>query len=128
MKQKIIAAIVFVNMGVVSGLLLTGNEHLFRAVQLTWLKGNSTANINDGKDFDVHVISASETNEWTWTQHEDYNKEPLANELRAFLERTHSAAFLIIKDGQLHTEYYFKPYDARSKSNSFSMAKTMMVM
>lgn len=128
MKQKIIAAIVFVLLGVVLGLFLTGNAHLFRAVQLTWLKGNSTANINDGKDFDTHVIAASDTYEWTWTEHEDYNNTPLDKELRAFLERTHSAAFLIIKDGQLHTEYYFEPYHARSKTNSFSMAKTMMVM
>lgn len=115
----------------VIGLFATGNEHIFRALQLTYFKGNTTANINDGQDFETHVISALDNlpeNYQDWPLHENYNKTLLNDELKNFLMATHSAAYLIIKDGQLHTEFYFEPYNKRSLTNSFSMAKSILTM
>jgi CubicO group peptidase (beta-lactamase class C family) len=124
--MKFYVYLLLVLISIFLGLVTTGNAHLFRAVQLTYLKGNDTANINDGQDFETHTIASGEKQEWPL--HEEYNKRPLNDELHNFLQATNSVAYLIIKDGKLHTEYYFEPYDNRSLTNSFSMAKTMMTM
>jgi CubicO group peptidase (beta-lactamase class C family) len=124
--KKFILSLALIIVLICVALVATGNAHLFRAVQLTWLKGNDTANINDGKDFETNLIEAGK--EQPWLLHEQYNQEPLNQALDSFLRSTNSVAYLIVKDGKLHTEYYFEPYHNRSKTNSFSMAKTMMTM
>jgi len=121
-----ILALLFLLLATTAGLFATGNEHLIRAVQLTYLKGNTTANINDHRDFDTRLIKAGEAQ--PWALHPDYNKIPLRKELEGFLTRTNSVGYLIIKDGLLHSEYYFAPYDPRSRTNSFSMAKSLLTM
>ncbi len=109
--------------GGIGAAFATGNEHLIRAFQLTYLKGHSTANINDHRDFDTRKIKADTVQ--SWAQHAQYNQQPLPANLESLLTESNSAAFLIIKDGQLLAEHYFGPYNATSKTNSFSMAKTM---
>jgi CubicO group peptidase (beta-lactamase class C family) len=117
-----------VALGVLAGLSVTtlfatGNEHLIRAFQLTYLKGHSTANINDHRDFDTRLIGAGENQ--PWAEHAAYNQQPLPAKLQQLLTESNSAAFLVIKDGQILAEHYFAPYSVMSKTNSFSMAKTM---
>lgn len=128
--MKIVKRILFGLLGLLLlllvALLITGNAHIIRAMRLTYLKGHTTANINDYRDFDTHVIRMSQAQ--AWTLHKDYNKKELSKELESYLKKHHSAAFLIIKDGKLHTEKYFSPYTAQSKVNSFSMAKTITTM
>ncbi len=124
--KALVIAIVLV-LGLASlGLKITGNDHLFRALQLTYMKGNDTANINDGQDFSTNIIEAAEAE--PWPLHDNYNHRELDGELASFLESTNSAAYLVIHEGKLHTEYYFEPYFDRSKTNSFSMAKSVMTM
>jgi len=108
------------------GLVLSGNSHLLRAVQLTYLKGHNTANINDGKDFDTSIIATGEVQ--PWPLHENYNQDTLAPDLETQLRSSNSAAYLVVHKGKLHSEFYFEPYSNRSKTNSFSMAKTIMTM
>lgn len=110
----------------VGGLYATGNEHLIRALQLTYLKGEVTANINDYQDFNTHLIEKGPTQEWDL--HDSYNKLPLSDETNDLLARTQSAAFLVVVDGKIVTEQYFQAYNNRSKTNSFSMAKSMTTM
>lgn len=111
---------------VIAGLFLTGNKHIFRALSLTYLKGQVTANINDHRDFSTNIIKSGQ--ETPWQLHNQYNQKELSKELLDFLQKYNSAAFLIIKDGKIHTEKYFEPYNENSKTNSFSMAKTILTM
>ncbi|RYF88416.1 MAG: class C beta-lactamase-related serine hydrolase, partial [Chitinophagaceae bacterium] len=53
-------------------------------------------------------------------------KQALPPELRNVLEETESVAFLVIKDDTIRAEEYWDKYGPDSKSNSFSMAKSIV--
>ncbi len=103
----------------------TGNGHLVKAFKSTYMQGNKTSNINDRRDFDTRVIKA--TTVQPWTKSENYHQQ-LPKELQDALVESDSAAFLIIQNGKIVTEHYFGDYDNRSKTNSYSMAKTVLTL
>jgi len=107
-------------------LYATGNQYVFRGAQLTYLKGNTTANIDDRLDFDTRKIENGTVQEWELSQ--DYNKTPLTDTLLKELEAYKSAGFLIIKDGKILNEQYFNGYTSTSLTNSFSMSKSMVTL
>jgi len=111
---------------IVGLLYLTGNGYIIRGVQLTYMKGHNTANIDDYKDFDNNIILAGKPQ--PWFQHEMYNKIPLTDTLQNELERYKSIGFFVAKDGQALWEYYWADYSSESNTNSFSMAKSIVTM
>lgn len=111
---------------IVGLLYLTGNQYIIRGVQLTYMKGHNTANIDDYKDFDNNTILSGKPQ--PWFQHEMYNKIPLTDTLRNELERYKSIGFFVAKDGQALWEYYWDDYSSESNTNSFSMAKSIVTM
>ncbi len=112
---------------IIIGLLyLTGNQYIIRGVQLTYLKGHNTANIDDYKDFDNNII-LSKTPQ-PWFQDEMYNEIPLTDTLQNELERFKSIGFFVVKDGRALWEYYWDGYSSESNTNSFSMAKSVITM
>ncbi len=102
---------------------VTGNRFLITSVQRTYLAGEVTANVNDHNVFKTRPINAGSTQ--IWPKHQQYNTAPLSDSLTNNLERNNAIAYLVIKDGQVLAEHYFKGYTNRSKTNSFSMAKTV---
>ncbi|WP_313385032.1 serine hydrolase [Chishuiella sp.] len=107
-------------------LYATGNSYIFRGVKLTYLKGLKTANINDYKDFDNNVILAGTPR--IWQNHINYNEFPLSKNFEKEMNDYKSSSFIIIKDNQLLSEYYFNGYVQNSITNSFSMAKSFTTM
>lgn len=107
-------------------LYFTGNNYIIRGAALTYLKGEKTANIDDYKHFDNNVILADNPREWM--KHHQYNQIKLNPEFEKELQDYQSAAFLIIKDGQLINEHYFNGYNEKSLTNSFSMAKSILTL
>jgi CubicO group peptidase (beta-lactamase class C family) len=107
-------------------LYATGNQYIFRGVQLTYLKGNTTANIDDRLDFDTRTIEKGTVQEWELS--EDYNKTPLTDTLLKELEAYKSAGFLIIKEGKIVNEQYFNGYTSTSLTNSFSVSKSFLTL
>lgn len=107
-------------------LYLTDNEYIIRGVKLTYLKGHKTANIDDYKDFDNNIILAGKSQ--PWFQHELYNQIPLTDTLQYELERFQTVGFMVAKDGKILWEKYWENYSAESKTNSFSMAKTVVTL
>ena len=101
-------------------------QHLFNAIRLTYLKGESSATIDDGKDFPAHYVDKGTPQ--PWQKDSLYNKVNLPKNILENLKSTHSASFLVIKNGKLLHEEYFEGYNANSKTNSFSMAKAFTVM
>lgn len=118
--------IVFTLIGIIALLFITGNSYIIRGVQLTYLKGHNTANIDDYKDFDNNVILANKAQ--PWPQHELYNKIELTDTLVAELERFKSIGFFVAKDGKVLWEHYWDDYSEESKTNSFSMSKSVITM
>lgn len=124
---KRIAILLFIVIGLaVIFIFATDNQYIFRGVQLTYLKGNKTANIDDRLDFDTRIIDNGEIQEWE--ESEDYNTIPLTDSLLAELKTYQSAGFLIIKDGKILNEQYFNGYSDTSLTNSFSVSKTMVTL
>ena len=124
-KKLVIALIVIIGIAVIL-LYATNNQYIFRGVQLTYLQGNTTANIDDRLDFDTRMIPNGEIQEWELS--DNYNKIPLTDTLTAVLAKFKAAGFLIIKDGKILNEQYYNGYSDTSLTNSFSVSKTMLTM
>ena len=103
-----------------------GYAYLFSGISKTYLRGKSSANIDDGKFFTKNIIQT--TNPVLWDEHSDYNKKELPKNIVDDLIHSNTASFLVIKDGKLLHEQYWNGYHKLSKTNSFSMAKAVTVM
>lgn len=57
---SIVALLIIISLS----LVVTGNAYIFRGLQLTYLKGENTANIDDYVDFDNRTIRAKNPIEW----------------------------------------------------------------
>ncbi|WP_353414547.1 serine hydrolase [Arenicella sp. 4NH20-0111] len=125
--RSLIIGLMSICLVAVVGLLISGNGFILTSIKRTYLAGHITANINDHQVFNVRSIptAAAKT---PLLKHEKFNKTPLPTEFLNELKVGGSAAFLVIKDGKVISENYFNGYDDRSKTNSFSMAKTVTTL
>lgn len=108
------------------GLWITGNGFILTAISRTYLTGNPTANIDDYKQFKTHTVKNETVQKWSLA--DNYTIDKLPKDFRDELAKNDAVAFLVAKDGKLVTESYFDGYDAWSKTNSFSMAKTVVTL
>lgn len=116
---KIIAAAIVL---LVVTLYATDTDYLIKAVRTIYLKGHTTAFLEDYKSFDNRVIEANTPQ--PWPQHEEYNSVTATQRLQKANKDWRTVAYVIIKNDSLWFEDYYDGYDANSKSNSFSMAKS----
>ncbi|MFT5571405.1 MAG: CubicO group peptidase (beta-lactamase class C family) [Cryomorphaceae bacterium] len=124
--KKLLVALVALSAIGVALLYVSGHGYIITALQGTYLAGNVTANVNDYTEFKVSKILTSTST--ILPKHQDYNSKPLAAEFTAELEKYGTVSFLVVKDGQVLSETYMNGYDDRSKTNSFSMAKTVATL
>ena len=124
-KNISIGLLVLILLGVAL-LYATGNGFIITSVQRTYLAGEVTANINDHTQFKTNVIATSTPQ--AIPTHERYNSKQISPGLKKELEELRAASFLVVKDGKVIFENYYSGYDNRSKTNSFSMAKTVTTM
>lgn len=101
-------------------------DYLLRAVRTIYFRGYTTAFLEDYTHFPNREIKKGIAQPWNVTK--DYNTIPAT----PVLEKTHielqTVAFLIIKNDSIFHESYFDGYTKDSKSNSFSMAKSVVTM
>ncbi|MBP9152633.1 MAG: serine hydrolase [Flavobacteriales bacterium] len=109
-----------------AGLYFSGNQFLIKGLWAAYLHGNTSATISDAKFFDTRTVEAGTANPWKVSA--ELNKKPLSERLRASLEDTRSVAFLIAQGGEITYEEYWDGYSDSSRSNSFSMAKSITTM
>ncbi len=105
---------------------LTGHGYFWKALSATYLQGHSTAHIDDAGNFVQRKIATSQP--LAWGKDAGFNKEPLNSATLSYLQQYKSAAFLVAKNGKLLHETYFSPYTESSRTNSFSIAKTITTM
>lgn len=108
------------------GLVLTGHKYIVTAFARTYLVGNATANINDHTVFSTRIIKTGQAQ--PWPEHPNYRAGELPPKLVEFMEANDGVSFVAIQNGQLLAEHYFQGYDANSRTNSFSMAKTVLTL
>lgn len=123
---RIVKAVAIVILLLLGLIYLTGNQYIIRGAQLTYLKGNKTANIDDYVDFNNNIILSNKAQ--PWFKHELYNKIPLSKELLDELENYKSVSFFVAKDGEVLWEKYWDGYSNKSHTNSFSMSKSVVTM
>lgn len=129
MKTLLRIALVFalVLAALAAAALLTGNGYLLKGLRASYLRGATSATIDDAQFFKTNTIAAAALPQ-EWALHRNYNKMELSHRLNAILEETNSVAFLVIKNDSILTEFYWDGYSDSSRSNSFSMAKSIVTM
>lgn len=117
--------ILFLGIMVVA-LYIFGYGYLINGISKTYLRGKTSANIDDGNFFSKNSIETKNPKPWETT--ENYNKTVLPKNIVDDLVHSDTASFLVVKDGKLVHEQYYKNYKKTSLTNSFSMAKAVTVM
>ena len=87
--------------------------------------GKTTAGLEDYIHFDVREIPKSDTYQ-PWALHTNYNNVPATETLKKLHKDHKTVAFLVIKNDSIWHEQYFDGFDKSSKTNSFSMVKTIV--
>ena len=105
-------------------LYITDTDYFIKAVRTIYLSGHKTAYLEDYKKFDNRTIDKRVSQEWPL--HKDYNTVKETDALNSWNESLGTVAFLIIKNDSIWFENYYQGFDKDSKSNSFSMAKSLV--
>jgi len=104
-----------------------GYGYIFKAVKTTYFTGHKTAFIDDYPYFDNRVIqNSAKVQEWPLKK--DYNEVNATAKLDSLNEALETAAFLLIKNDSIWFEKYYHGYDKKSRTNSFSMAKSVVTI
>lgn len=126
--KKLFKVLVYfiVSLCIVSLLLYAlGYGYIFKAVSTTYFTGHKTAFIDDHPYFENHVIQNADSVQ-DWALDEEYNSAEATPTLDSLNQELGTAAFLIIKNDSIWFEKYYDGYDEMSKTNSFSMAKSIV--
>ena len=99
-------------------------DYLLRAVKTVYLKGHTTAFLEDYKEFPNRTIQKGTAQPWAISK--AYNSVPATDKLNTTHKKLQTVAFLVIKNDSIWHESYFDGYTNTSKSNSFSLAKSIV--
>jgi len=110
---------------VITGLIyIFDYGYLVRAVRVTYLTGHKTAFLEDYTYFNNREIKAGTPQPWNVSK--DYNKVLPTEKLEQTHNELQTTSFLIVKNDSIWHESYYDIGAADSKTNSFSMAKSIV--
>ena len=124
MVKKLLVGLLIAPLLLVALLFASGHGYIWSAFSKTYLVGNPTANINDHAEFNTREIANAAPQ--PWLLHPQFEPGVIPAPLEEYLTANGGVAFLVIHRGQILAEYYRKQYGPHSKTNSFSMAKTVV--
>lgn len=99
-------------------------SYLVRAVHVTYLTGHKTAFLEDYTYFNNREIKAGTAQPWNIS--ENYNKVKSTKKLEQTHKELQTTSFLIIKSDSIWHESYYDIGAVDSKTNSFSVAKSIV--
>lgn len=120
--KKSLKGLIVLSILTVGVLYATDTDYLIKAVRTIYMRGYTTAFLDDYKKFDNRVIANATP--MPWPNHQDYNSVKATDVLTKAHTEYGSVAYVIIKNDSVWFEDYYDGYDANSNSNSFSMAKS----
>ncbi|GAA4235603.1 serine hydrolase [Postechiella marina] len=103
-------------------LYITDTDYLIKAVRTIYLKGHTTAFLEDYKNFENGIVENGTPQ--PWPNHKDYNLAEETENLKKINKTNGTIAYVIIKNDSIWFENYYDGFNANSQSNSFSMAKS----
>lgn len=126
--RKFIKRVVYILFGL--GILIwivsfTKYQYLLKGVWATYLHGMSSANIDDKTYFSTELIRAE--NPVSWPENLKSGMQPMGA-LDSVLNVHRTVAFAVFQHDTLVYEEYATGYGRLSRTNSFSMAKTITAM
>jgi len=98
--------------------------YVLRGVRVVYLTGHNSAFIDDYPYFENDTIKKGMTSD-EWPLHKNYNLNTPTEALTSTNNDLGTVAFLIIKNDSILYEWYAEDYSKNSKTNSFSMAKSI---
>lgn len=105
----------------------TGNGYLMKGLWASYLHGYNSASIGDARFFHTNTINVSATPQ-PWPFKTNYNQQQLSEKLQSTLVGTKTVAFVVIQNDSILSEHYWDRYTDSSRTNSFSMAKSITTM
>ena len=109
----------------VAGLFISGYGYLIELGAKVIELGRASAGLEDYVYFDSREIPKSD-NPQAWPLHADYNSIPATSKLQKLHQDHRTVAFLVIKNDSIWHEQYFEGFGNDSKTNSFSVVKTIV--
>ena len=106
-------------------LYISRYNYLLRGVTTIYLTGHTTAYLKDYNKFSNDTVFASDSPQ-PWPLHNQYNKFAPSKSLEDFNKERKTVAYLVIKNDSILYEKYYDGYSTDSKSNSFSMVKSVV--
>lgn len=98
--------------------------YIIRGAKVVYLTGHKTAFIDDYPYFENDTIENGNHID-PWPIHENYNSVKETEKLTETNQELGTIAFLIIKNDSIWFENYYDGFSDTSKTNSFSMAKSI---
>ena len=99
--------------------------YILRGVRVVYFTGHDTAFIDDYPYFENDIIEKGD-NPQPWTNHKNYNSVKETEKLNTVNKDWGTVAYVIIKNDSVWFENYYDGFDENSKTNSFSMAKSIV--
>jgi len=121
---KIIKWLAILLVAIIALLYFSGHGYLLRAIRVTYLTGHKTAFLEDYKYFNNREIKKGIAQPWQISK--NYNKVKPTEKLAKTHEELQTTSYLIIKNDSIWHESYFDIGSKTSKTNSFSVAKSIV--
>tara|TARA_R110001583_G_scaffold134490_11_gene286216 strand:+ start:1459 stop:2613 length:1155 start_codon:yes stop_codon:yes gene_type:complete len=110
---------------IVISLYIFDYGYILRGVRIVYFTGHTTAFIDDYPYFENDVIENGNSIQ-PWPKHQDYNTVNETEKLSRVNKDWGTVAYVIIKNDSVWFENYYDGFDENSKTNSFSMAKSIV--
>lgn len=107
----------------VIGMYIFGVGYIFKGIYVIYMQGHETAYLDDYRYFDNHEVKTGRAQPWAVSK--AYNTVPITDSLKRIHERWGTVAYVIIHQDSVWFEQYYDGYSDSSRSNSFSMAKSI---
>lgn len=120
--KKLLLAILSIFVILIAVLYITDTDYLIKAVRTIYLKGHTTAYLEDYKHFDNAVVENGTPQ--PWPNHKNYNSVTETERLKEINKSNGTVAYVIIKNDSIWFENYYDGFNENSQTNSFSIAKS----
>lgn len=104
--------------------IITGNEHMFKVLSSTYFSGHTGPTLNDSKIFENRVVSSGAYIEIPKSP--KINSRIVESGLWKKIESYEPVALVVIQNNEIILEKYWDNYFDSSKTNSFSVAKSIV--
>ncbi|MFL9844102.1 serine hydrolase domain-containing protein [Flavobacterium rhizosphaerae] len=122
--KKLLVWLIAIFAGIVILAYIFDIDYLLKAVRVVYFHGKTTAYLDDYTHFDNRTIEAGTPQ--PWAEAKGYNSVKPTKRLQHAHDELGTVAYIIIKNDSIWHEAYYDGYGPDSKSNSFSMAKSVV--